>query len=141
MTNVGFDTLMLAGVDSIFVPLAPMTLARIRDDGIWLYGDSTMQDSTWWVRFPLEPGSSWTSHVDPEMVSEVISMTEQIEVPDGTFENVLHVRATYVEVAAQVVWDYYFAPNVGNILGETTGTVGGATTYSSTEWLTGHMTL
>jgi hypothetical protein len=141
MTNIGLDSLLLDGVDTIPVPLAPKTIARLSDEGIWLYSDSTMQDSTWWVRFPLEVGSTWISHPDPEIVSEVVSMDVEMTVPDGTFQDVLHIRATSSNVVVEVVWDYYFAPYVGNIAGEITGSSGGTTTYSSTEELVNHLTL
>ncbi|MBN1435096.1 hypothetical protein JW921_10070 [Candidatus Fermentibacterales bacterium] len=140
MTNLGLDTLYLPGVDTLPLPIPPRTIARMRTDGIWVYGDSTMQDSTWLVRFPLVVGNTWTSHSDPDVESEIVSMTEEVIVPDGTFSDVLHVRATQSTAVSELVTDYYFAPDVGSIMTEIAASVvGQPPSYESSEKLEDHL--
>lgn len=144
--SVGYDTLYGEGVDSLFIPLAGNSFLRLDDDGVWQYTDSTMTDSFRIARFPLTVGDTWeylpegSGSVSGE--AEVISLDETVTVPEGTFQDVLHIRYT-VEAGVVTTMDRWFGPGTGLLRTETQVTAGGgpAILYDMTEDLVGHLVL
>jgi len=139
--GAGSDTLFGEGVDSIVVPLAGLSYVGMDDSGVWAYSDSTLSDSTIIAQFPLVVGATWTAHADPEAIAEVISMDASATVPDGTFEDVLHIRITMEDVVGQMVTDYWFAPGVGNVETGIVVTAGSVVLYEMTEELVEHFVI
>lgn len=143
---VGYDTLYGDGVDSLFVPLAGTGFIRLDDGGVWQYTDSTMTDSFRVARFPLTVGDTWeylpggSGSVSGE--AEVISLDETVTVPDGTFQDVLHIRYT-IETGVVTTMDRWFGPGTGLLKTETQVTAGGgpAILYDMTEDLVDHLIL
>jgi hypothetical protein len=68
-------------------------------------------------------------------------MDASVTVPDGTFEDVLHIRITMEEVVGQMVTDYWFAPGVGNVKSETVVSAGSVVLYEMTEELVEHFVI
>lgn len=91
------------------------TYMRITDQGLYSYVNLFGADSAGFVPFPLEVGATWQFSDDPPMTAEILSMTETVNVPAGSFQNCLEVRMTWVEDGNTVQNDTYFAPNVGRV--------------------------
>jgi hypothetical protein len=66
------------------------------------------------------------------MTGEILSLTETVNVPAGTFENCLEMRLTWVEAGNTVENVTDFAPNVGRVRNVFTQSYGsGVTTVTS----------
>jgi len=135
--TAGTDTLFAEGLDTLFIPVGGTSFAGMDDGGVWLYTDSLMTDSVIVAQFPLTVGDSWPYSTDPEATAEVVAMDEVVTVPDGTFDDVLHIRVTQGD-PIQITQDSYFAPGIGNIMNNMEISADTLTLYSMTEQLTHH---
>ncbi len=135
VNSVAADTLFAEGLDTIPVPQGGVAFFRMDSEGVWAYTDSVMSDSVQIARFPLQAGDTWLFSTDPEATAEVVSMTETVTVPEGTFDDVLHISVLQQDTLLSMVQDMYFAPGVGNILNETTVSAGTIVVASITEEL------
>jgi hypothetical protein len=97
-------------VDSTFT-----TYVRITDEGFYSYVNLTDADSLVFVPFPLTVGATWQFSQDPPMTAEILSLTAEVTVPAGSFDDCLEIRTTWSESGNIVQNDTYFAPNVGRI--------------------------
>jgi hypothetical protein len=136
--TAGTDTLFGEGVDSIFIPLGGTSFARMNDQGVWMYTDSLMTDSVQVAQFPLAVGDTWLYSADPEATAEVIAMDEVVSVPDGEFDDVLHIRITQGDLVS-IVEDDYYAPGIGNIMNTMSIHADTTVVYEMTQQLTHHM--
>ncbi len=138
LSSLGYDTLYAAGIDSLFLPLAGVTVMRIDGSGVWTFTDTLMTDSVMIARFPLTVGDSWSAHQDPQVTGQVIAMDETVDVPDGTFEDVLHLRL-HEPGTVQTVTDLWFAPGTGCIAsGVEVSAAGSVVLYELDEELVSH---
>lgn len=141
ITSAGYDTLYAAGLDSIFLPLGGPALFRIDGSGVWSFRDSIGMDSILVARFPLTEGDSWIAYPEPEIEAVLVSMDETVTVPDGTFEDVLHISMSGDSLLIEMTTDLWFAPGVGLVRHSTDMVAGGMVTfYEMVEELTGHVT-
>lgn len=108
------DTLTTAG-QTLVVDTTYTTYVRVTDQGFYSYATLFGSDSTGFVPFPLVVGATWQFSDDPPMTAEILSLTESVSVPAGTFENCLELRTTWIEGGNTVVNTTAFAPNVGNV--------------------------
>ncbi len=97
-------------VDSTFT-----TYVRITDEGFYSYVNLTDADSLVFVPFPLTVGATWQFSQDPPITAEILSLTSEVTVPAGSFDNCLEIRTTWSESGNIVQNDTYFAPNVGRV--------------------------
>lgn len=97
-------------VDSTFT-----TYMRITDQGFYSYVSLFGSDSVGFVPFPLQVGATWQFSDDPPMTAEILSLTETVTVPAGTFENCLELRTTWIESGNTLENTTDFAPNVGRV--------------------------
>lgn len=67
------------------------------------------------LKAPLKPGASWQ---DTRFKREVISITDTITVPGGTFTNVVQIKSTPLNQANTASQTEYYAPEVGLIARE-----------------------
>ncbi|MCK5786498.1 MAG: hypothetical protein KAH54_08055 [Candidatus Sabulitectum sp.] len=108
------DTLEMAG--QIFITdTTYTTYMNITDEGLHVYTNLTGTDSTSIVPFPLEVGLTWQFSEDPPMTGEILSLTETVNVPAGTFENCLEMKLIWIEQGNTVETVTDFAPNVGKV--------------------------
>jgi hypothetical protein len=136
----GSDTLFGEGVDSLFIPLGGTSFVKMDAQGVWAYTDSLMTDSSKVAQFPLVVGEEWLYSTSPEATAEVISMDEVVTVPDGEFDDVLHIRiAQGAGGMVSVTRDDYYAPGIGNIMNTISILADTTIVYSMTEQLTHHM--
>ena len=120
-------------------PLGGVSAFRIDGYGVWSYTDTLMTDSLQLARFPLTEGDTWAA--SPDVAAEVVSMEETVTVPDGTFENVLHISTTEVDTLGnQTVDDYWYAPGVGLVSHGKIMQNGPLVLYELSEDLAGHLT-
>ncbi len=92
------------------------TYMNITDAGIYSYVSLAGSDSVGFVPFPLEVGATWQFSDEPPMTGEILSMSETVTVPAGTFENCLQMRLTWVDATGVTVINVTdFAPNVGRV--------------------------
>lgn len=140
MTSAGYDTLYAAGLDSIFLPLGGPALFRIDGSGVWSFRDSLGTDSIQIARFPLTEGDTWIAYGEPEISAVLVSMDETVTVPDGTFEDVVHISMSGDSLLVELTTDLWFAPGVGLVRHSTDMSAGGMITfYEMVEELTGHV--
>lgn len=108
------DTIETAGqvvvLDSTFT-----TYMNITDAGLHSYVSLAGSDSVGFVPFPLEVGATWQFSENPPMTGEILSLTETVNVPGGTFQNCLEMKLTWVEAGNTVINVTAFAPNVGRV--------------------------
>lgn len=67
------------------------------------------------LKAPLKPGASWQ---DARYKRKVISITDTITVPGGTFTNVVQIRGTPLNQANTASQTEYYAPGVGLVARE-----------------------
>ena len=73
-------------------------------------------DSVGFVPFPLEVGATWQFSDEPPMTGEILSLSETVTVPAGTFENCLEMKLTWVDPSGGTLINVTnFAPNVGRV--------------------------
>ena len=141
LTTAGADTYYIAGVDTIGpIPLGGIEWFRMDENGVWLYSDTLMQDSVWLAKFPLLTGDSWSFDTGSSATASVVSKSESITVPDGSFNNVLHIRVID-DGPPTIQTDYYYAPDVGSILTETEVIVQQEVIFELTEELDSHFVI
>ncbi|MCK5134060.1 MAG: hypothetical protein KAR40_18160 [Candidatus Sabulitectum sp.] len=108
------DTVDTAGqivvLDSTFT-----TYMNVTDAGVYSYLSLAGSDSVGFVPFPLQVGATWQFSEEPPMTGEILSLTETVSVPAGTFENCLEMRITWIEAGNTVENVTDFAPNVGRV--------------------------
>lgn len=138
LTTAGTDTIFTDTLQ-IVTPLGGVSALRIDGYGVWTYTDTLMTDSLQLARFPLVEGDSWAASSDVE--GEVVSMEETVTVPDGTFEDVLHISTTEVDTLGyQTVDDYWYAPGIGLVSHDKVMQNGSLILYELSEDLVGHLT-
>jgi len=138
LTTAGTDTIFTDTLQ-IVTPLGGVSAFRIDGYGVWSYTDTLMTDSLQLARFPLTEGDTWAA--SPDVAAEVVSMEETVTVPDGTFENVLHISTTEVDTLGnQTVDDYWYAPGVGLVSHGKIMQNGPLVLYELSEDLVGHLT-
>lgn len=101
-----FGLTILETVDTCFI--------RVTSDGFFGYPHLTTTDSSWTVPFPLFTGKVWTFSTEPPMTGEILSMSETVLVPGGTFEDCMEMRTLWIE-GGNVVNTADYAPNVGMV--------------------------
>jgi hypothetical protein len=136
--EAGSDTLFGEGVDSLFIPLGGTSFIRMDSQGVWVYTDSLMTDSSKVAQFPLTVGDTWQCSTGSEATAEVIAMDEIVTVPDGEFDDVLHIRITQGDMVS-ITQDNYYAPGIGSIMNTMSILADTTVVYSMTERLTHHM--
>ncbi len=87
---------------------------RVTDDGFFGYPELDSTDSSWTVPFPLVAGMIWPFSTEPSMTGEILSMTEDVTVPAGSYEDCAEMRTTWIE-GGNVVNTTDYAPNVGMV--------------------------
>ncbi len=138
LTTAGTDTIFTDTLQ-IVTPLGGVSAFRIDGYGVWSFTDTLMTDSLQLARFPLTEGDTWAA--SPDVAAEVVSMEETVTVPDGTFENVLHISTTEVDtLGIQTVDDYWYAPGVGLVSHGKIMQNGPLVLYELSEDLVGHLT-
>ena len=118
------DTIDTAGqvvvLDSTFT-----TYMNITDAGLYSYVSLAGADSVGFVPFPLEVGATWQFSDEPPMTGEILSLSETVAVPGGTFESCLEMKLTWVDATGLTVINVTdFAPNVGRVRNVYTQTYG-----------------
>ena len=108
------DTIETAGQE-VVLDSTYTTYMNITDAGVYSYVTLAGADSVGFVPFPLQVGATWQFSEEPPMTGEILSLTETVSVPGGTFENCLEIRLTWVEAGNTVVNVTDYAPNVGRV--------------------------
>lgn len=108
------DTIETAGQE-VFLDSTFTTYMNITDAGVYSYVSLAGSDSVGFVPFPLQVGATWQFSEEPPMTGEILSLTETVNVPAGTFENCLEMRLIWVESGNTVENVTDFAPNVGRV--------------------------
>lgn len=108
------DTTYTAGQE-VVIDSTYTTYMNITDAGVYSYMSLAGADSVGFVPFPLEVGATWQFSDEPPMTGEILSLSETVAVPAGTFENCLEMRLTWVEAGSTVTNVTDFAPNVGRV--------------------------
>lgn len=85
---------------------------RVTSAGYFGYPGLGTTDSSWTVPFPLLTGMVWAFRTEPPVTGEILSMSETVTVPAGSFEDCLEMRTTWVQ-GGNVVNTSNFAPDVG----------------------------
>lgn len=94
------------------VESADTSYIRVTSAGYFGYPRLDTADSSWTVPFPLLTGMIWNFSSQPPMTGEILSMSETVTVPAGSFEDCLEMRTTWVQ-GGNVVNTSDYAPNVG----------------------------
>ena len=77
------------------------------------YEDTVTTEYEIVIRLPVTVGDTWEPFSDsPSITREVLSITENVSVPAGTFSNCLHIRDTDSESPLEF-FNAYFAPDIG----------------------------
>jgi len=108
------DTLETAG-QTIINDTTFTTFVRVTDLGFFSYLSLTGSDSTSFVPFPLQVGATWQFSQDPPMTAEILSLSETVSVPAGTFEDCLEIGFHWIESGQTLQNVTDFAPNVGRV--------------------------
>ena len=101
--------------DTLFIDSTFTTYMRITDEGFYSYVNLAGADSAGFVPFPLVVGATWQFSDDPPMTAEILSLSETVTVPAGSFENCLELRTTWIESGNTLENVTDFAPNVGRV--------------------------
>lgn len=108
------DTIEMAG-QTFITDTTYTTYMNVTDEGLHIYTSLTDLDSVSVVPFPLEVGLTWQFSENPPMTAEILSLTETVNVPAGTFENCMELKLTWVEQGNTVENITDFAPDVGKV--------------------------
>ncbi len=93
------------------------TFSYTRNDGseVQTYDDLVSTDYTTILRLPLTVGESWNPDPDePTTVREVMSLSESVSVPSGSFSGCARIRDTDTQFPDNYI-DFYFARGVGSV--------------------------
>ncbi len=115
------DTLETTG-QFVYLDSTYTTYVRVTDEGFYSYVSLFGSDSVSVVPFPLQVGATWQLSEDPPITAEILSLTETVSVPAGTFDNCLEMRTVWVESGLTVENVTDFAPNTGRVRNEYTQT-------------------
>ncbi len=108
------DTLESAG-QTLVIDSTYTTYMRLTDQGLYSYVSLAGGDSVSFVPFPLQVGATWQFSENPPMTAEIVSLTETVTVPAGTFENCLELRVWWIESGSTLENVSSFAPDVGRV--------------------------
>ena len=108
------DTLEMGG-QTFITDTTYTTYMNVTDEGLHIYTNLTDPDSVSIVPFPLEVGLTWQFSENPPMTAEILSLTETVNVPAGTFENCMELKLTWMEQGNTVENITDYAPNVGKV--------------------------
>lgn len=100
---------------------------RVTDGGFFGYPDLSSADSSWTVPFPIIAGMVWAFRTEPAVTGEILSLTAEVSVPAGNFQDCLEMRTTWIE-GGNVVNTSDFAPDVGMVRNVYSQGAGGYTT-------------
>jgi hypothetical protein len=96
------------------VETADTSYIRVTSAGFFGYPGISSTDSSWTVPFPLITGMVWAFQTEPAVTGEILSLTADVSVPAGNFQDCLEMRTTWIE-GGNVVNTADFAPNVGMV--------------------------
>jgi uncharacterized protein YceK len=108
------DTLETAG-QTIISDSTYTTYLRVADEGFFSYLSLIVSDSASFVPFPLQVGATWQFSQDPPITGEILSLSETVSVPAGTFDDCLEIRFSWIEDGQTVQNTSDFAPCVGRV--------------------------
>jgi len=108
------DTIETIG-QTMIVDTTYTTYVRITDQGFYSYGNLFESDSSGFVPFPLQVGATWQFSENPPMTAEILSLSESVTVPAGSFDNCLELRLFWIESGNTLENVTDFAPNVGRV--------------------------
>ncbi len=99
---------------------------RITDAGLYGYSNLTNTDSSFTVPFPLQDGATWTFAEEPPTTGEILSMSANVTVGAGSFENCMEMQTVWTDstMGGIVSNTADFARNVGRVSNVTTITEG-----------------
>jgi len=117
----GFELWTLEDVDSL-IYCSPNTLYTVIDTSLAyvsltdyevnVYDDTITAEHEILFKLPLTVGETWTPYPNyPTVTREVISLTDSVTVPAGSFSDCLLMRDD--NSMGSAVWNYYFAPDIG----------------------------
>lgn len=113
---------METGGQSVYLDSTFTTYVRITDQGFYSYVSLFGSDSASVVPFPLQVGAAWQLCEDPPVTAEILSLTQSVTVPAGSFENCLQLRTVWTESGNTVENITDFAPNIGRVKNQYTQT-------------------
>jgi hypothetical protein len=109
------ETMVSDTILGLFIETAIDTsYIRVTGSGLHGYPSLLSTDSSWTVPFPLITGMVWPFSTEPPMTGELLSQSETVTVPAGTFQDCLEMRIIWIE-GGNVVNTSNFAPNVGMV--------------------------
>jgi len=97
---------------------------RLTDSGLYGYRHLTDTDSSFTVPFPLQAGNIWTFQQEPPTTGEILSVSESVTVPAGTFTECVEMQLIWIDSAMTVSNTADLARNVGEVRNEFVNTVG-----------------
>jgi hypothetical protein len=117
----GFELWTLEEVDSL-IYWSPDTMytwidtslvyVSTNNNEVVVYDDTVTIEHEILFKLPLTVGETWVPYTgDPTVTREVISLTDSVTVPAGSFSDCLLMRDT--DSMSPMVWNYYFAPDIG----------------------------
>lgn len=120
VVTTGVDTLHFKVGDVPQEPYSATEYIRETDTMIEGYPDTASTKILWTIPIPLEVGDTWLYTSKPmDIFAFVLSVTENLSVPAGSFEDVLLIETKWMpELGAAETVDQYFGPEVGFIARE-----------------------
>lgn len=96
----------------------------VSDGALTAYQDLESPSGEIYLREPLEAGTTWVTHArqDPgiEISGEILSVSEDLEMPLWSFEDCIHVRTAFRRDVMEeypgsesVTWEHWYARGVG----------------------------
>ncbi len=108
------DTIAMYG-DTIYTDSTFTTYVRVTDDGLYGYAHLTDTDSSWVIPFPLQNGATWDFSDDPPMTASILSMSANVTVTAGSFDNCLEMQLIWSDSGNIVTSTSDFAKNIGKL--------------------------
>ncbi len=110
------DSLIYWSHDTVYTEIdTSLVYVSLSSSEVGVYDDTVTTEHEILFKLPLTVGETWTPYADyPTVTREVISLTDSVTVPAGSFSGCLRMRDT--DLMNPTVWVYYFAPDVGQVL-------------------------
>jgi len=105
------DSLIYCSPDTLYTEIdTSIVYLSLNSSEIGVYDDTITTEHE--ILLPLTVGETWTPYADyPTVTREVISLTDSVTVPAGSFSDCLLMRDN--DLMNPTVWNYYFAPDIG----------------------------
>lgn len=97
---------------------------RLTGTGLHGYRHLTDTDSSFTVPFPIQDGNIWTFSQEPPTTGEVLSVSETVTVPAGTFTGCVEMQFIWIDSSMIVCNTVDLARNAGEVRNESVNTVG-----------------